>query len=114
MNTSTSHSIVLQFPKLNVSSIDKNGIKNLVSSEDFKVEYFGSQLDEGNDFMNDEMLQTFNNSTYLTFYFDKPSNELIDYNISNTEIIGILVLTLTVSEIREINSDGKDVDIYFN
>lgn len=105
------HTLILAIPKVEIPS-DKivEFAKDLISANLPVIDYFGVELDNGYDYIDEEMQNTINNSTYLTFHFTHPE---INYVILNDdEIINLLFNLLNNNEIGQVTADEKDIEVY--
>lgn len=110
-NIMIQHTLILSTPKVEIPSTEiLEFSKNLIGANLTIIDYFGPELDNGLDYIEDEMQNTIDNSTYLTFHFKQPEiNYLI---LNNDEIINLLFNLLNNNEIGQVNADEKDIEIY--
>lgn len=105
------HTLILATPKVEIPS-DKilEFAKDLIAANIPSIDYFGVELDNGYDYMDEEMQNTINDSTYLTFHFEHPE---INYVIlTDDEIINLLFNLLNKNEIGQVIAYEKDIEVY--
>lgn len=84
--------------------------KDLIAANIPTIDYFGVELDNDHDYIDDEMQNTIDNSTYLTFHF---THSEINYVILNDdEIMNLLFTLLNSNEIGQVTADEKDIEFY--
>jgi hypothetical protein len=106
-----SHTLILKIPKAEIPSKDIFPfVKNIILSNITIIEYFGVELDNGYDYIDEEMQNNIDNTTYLTFHFDYPE---IDYDKFNEEeTLQLIVDVIEQQKIGEVKIDDKDIDIF--
>lgn len=105
------HTLILSTPKVEIPSMDiLEFTKNLIGANLTNIDYFGVELDNGIDYVDDEMQNTIDNLTYLTFHFSQPD---INYVILNEdEVLNLLFQLLNNNKIGQVNTDDKDIEVY--
>ena len=108
------HTLILSTPRITIPE-NPNVIvmlNELVHNNLCNIEYFGGELDNQLDYVDENEQIKINSSTYITLYFDLDISNTVDYN-SNEEIILNQMLTLLMeTQIREVLVDDKDIEIY--
>ena len=108
------HTIILATDRISIP--EKEKIKNLVSVLINKnlcnVEYFGGELDNQADYIDETEQKRIDSTTFLTFHFDTDTNEIIDYSQNKDSILNKVLFILRENKIRDVISDGKDIDVY--
>lgn len=106
------HTLVLSTPKIAIpESITIDFVTNLINRGVAMAEYFGPEIDNQHDYLEDDMLGGREETTFVEFYFDTDSE--IDYDLlSETEVDELILSILNHSESLEIRTDGKDITIY--
>ena len=107
------HTLILTTPKIEIPSTNiLEFTKELIAANLVNIDYFGVEIDNGDDYVDDEMQSKIDNSTYLTFHF---SGSDINYVILNEDsVINLLFNLLNNREIGQIIVDEKDIEIYIN
>lgn len=107
------HTIILTTPKIAIPTTNIiEFTKELISANQTNIDYFGVELDNGDDYVDSEMQSKLDNSTFLTFHF---TADAIDYIIPNEDnTINLLFKLLNNNEIGQIIIDEKDIEIYIN
>jgi hypothetical protein len=105
------HTLVLTTPKISIPSSDiLDFVKELISSNLTNIDYFGVELDNVADYIDDKMQVKFDTSTYVTFHF---ADTEINYNILDEDnVMNLIYNQLNNNQIGEILVDEKDIDIY--
>lgn len=107
------HTLILATPKVEIPSVEiLEFAKNLIAANMSTIDYFGVELDNSYDYIDEEMQNTIDNSTYLTFHFTHPE---INYVILNEdEILNLLFNLLNKNEIGQVIAYEKDIEVYIN
>ncbi|MFV8366196.1 hypothetical protein [Flavobacterium sp. XS1P27] len=107
------HTLILTTPKIKIPSIKiLEFAKDLIAANLTNIDYFGIELDNGDDYVNDEMQSKLDNSTFITFHFEY---EEINYNILNEDsIFNLIIKKINENQIGQIIIDEKDIEIYIN
>lgn len=103
--------LILSTPLLFIPSGDVIPmIKNLISNKQCNIDYFGGELDHQVDFIDEEMAEKIEATTYITFHFQ---SEEINHTMLTTSEIYELILNSLDSEIQDVIVT-KDIEIYLN
>lgn len=109
----TSHTLILSAPKINIP--ESNIIdfaKGLIISNLVNIDYFGIENDNQADYIDELMQETINNTTYLTFHFDK---EGIDYeNSGEVETLQFVVDLLDEKNIGRVIVEENNIEFFIN
>lgn len=107
-----SHTLILSTAKLPIpEDISIYFVTKLLHRGLTLVEYFGIELDNPLDFLDDDMKAASEEITYIDFNFDTP--ESIDYDSLTIEEIEHLIDDIIKnSKSIEIRADEKDVTLY--
>lgn len=107
------HTLVLTTARISIPSTGVlDFVKELISSNLTNIDYFGLELDNGADYVDDEMQVEFDTSTYITFHF---SDAEIDYIILDEDnVMNLILMQLNNNIIGQIIVDEKDIQIYIN
>lgn len=105
------HTLILSTPKVEIPSTEiLDFAKNLIVANLTSIDYFGLELDNGYDYVDDEMQNLIDNSTYLTFHFTHTDiNHVI---LNEDEIHNLLFNFLNNSEIGQVIVDEKDIEVF--
>jgi hypothetical protein len=106
------HIVILATPKRKITEIGlKILLETLITKNLTKLEYFGFPIDNQADYIDDEMQEEINSTSYIEIYFE--SEYGIDYEDFNYNDVNDLVLQhLNKSKNLEVVAVGKDVTIY--
>lgn len=106
-----SHTLILTTPKIEIP--ESNIIdftKDLITSNLVNIDYFGCEQDNQADYIDDQMQDTIDNTTYITFHFNYPE---IDYEkYDEVETLQLIVDVIEQKKIREVKIDDKDVEYF--
>jgi len=108
------NTIILETYKKEIPpNVNLDFIYNLIKKDRPIVEYFGTELDNGVDYISTEMQLKFDRTTIITINFE--SNEELNYDNNNPDkiydLIGKYFSSTFKSEIK-IESDEKDITVY--
>ena len=73
--------------------------------ENPKVDYFGGEIDNPIDYVDELMVNEINNTTFITFHFDHP------VDIDQETALGIIRDAVKDGQIQHHKSDEKDIEI---
>ena len=105
------YTVILEFKKFEpFESITKEILIDLIKFNDFSTEYFGGELDNGIDYIDEETQIKIDNHSYLTLHFELPYGT--NTKTSNIELIEILINIIEKYELKEIRNYDKDVEVY--
>lgn len=105
------HTLILTTPRIEIPSVNIiEFAKELIAANLTNIDYFGIELDNGEDYINEEMQAKVESSTFLTFHFT--ANEIY-YNILNEDsVLNLLFKLLITNEIGQVVVNEKDIQIY--
>lgn len=107
------HTLILTTPLIEIPATNiLDFAKDLIASNLTNIDYFGIELDNGADYVDEEMQNKFANSTYLTFHFTDIEINYLSLNEDN--VINLLFNLLNNNEIGQIIVDEKDIEVYIN
>ncbi|RAK21599.1 hypothetical protein B0I03_10531 [Flavobacterium aquaticum] len=107
------YTVILKFNNFDtLTAITKERLIYLINNNPFEIEYFGGELDNQADYMDEEMEQDFNNHSFHTFHFDLESSDEPNFEADNQEVIEILTKAINENEIKDVRNDGKDVEVF--
>lgn len=109
------HTVILGFPVKETKffvETSREKLLHLITNEPFTVDYFGAELDNKNDIMDLERLEIKNRTSYITLHFDGEPNHIVDYMLEPQDIKTMLTEVFQKNAIREIEYEGKDVEVY--
>lgn len=107
------YTAILKFKNFDtLTAITKDRLLYLINNNPFEIDYFGGELDNQADYMDDEMKADFNNHSFYTFYFDMASDVEPNFEADNNQIIEIITKAINENELQDVRNDGKDVDVY--
>lgn len=107
------HTLILTTPLIEIPATNiLDFAKDLIAANLTNIDYFGVELDNGTDYVDEEMQNKFNNSTYLTFHFTDIEINYLSLNEDN--VINLLFNLLNNNEIGQIIVDEKDIEVYIN
>lgn len=113
MNTQN-HTLILSTPRIGIPE-NPNVIEmlnDMVHNNLCNIEYFGGELDNQADYVDESEQLKINSTTYLTIHFDLESSNTIDYNSSEDIVLNKMLTVLMENQIREVLVDEKDIEIY--
>ena len=104
-----SHTLILTIPKVEIPSKDiVLFVKKIILSNIANIDYFGIEHDNHADYIDEEMQETIDNTTYITFHFDYPE---IDYDkLNDQQTLQLIVDLMEQQKIGEVKIDDKDID----
>lgn len=106
------HTLILskakvEFPKL----ITIDFVANLINHGLTEIEYFGIELDNQEDFVDDDIKMTRAENTYIEFYFD--TEESIDYDLLTlTEVERFIDNIIKKADKIDLRVNKKDITVY--
>lgn len=104
------HTIILEAQK---NIIPESGVldfvKNLINEGKTKIDYFGLEIDNQADYVDEAMQAKMDATTYITINFE--SEDEIDYEVLSEAENLRFVIDLLHTPQMELHSDGKDVTI---
>lgn len=105
------HTLILTVPLVKIPETNiLDFVKELITANLVNIDYFGIELDNGDDYVDEEMQSKIDNSTYLTFHFSDIEINYIIYN--EDQVINLLFNKLNNNEIGQIIVTEKDVEVY--
>lgn len=107
------HAIILETPRKEIPS---EGlwlfVKELITRNMTTIEYFGVIFDNQADYIDEEMQQKINTTTFIEIHFE--SEDEIDYGSHGVdEVVNLILHHLEHSENKKIVADNKDITINF-
>jgi len=107
-----SHTLILSTAKLTIPNvITMDMVTSLINRGLTGVEYFGIEIDNQADYIDEDMKAASEEITYIEFYFD--TEESIDYDSLSLEEVNALILDIIKKSTQiEIRADEKDVTLY--
>lgn len=107
------HTLIFETSKTAIPGTEiLNFVKDLISNGQIKIDYFNLEMDNGLDYIDEDLQKKLDASTYITFNFETP--EAIDYeSISLDEIKSLILDRLNNSTLIDLRPDEKDVTINF-
>lgn len=105
------HTVILETPRREISNIGLNlFVQELIKKNRTKIEYFGDQIDNQADYVDEEMQLKIDTTTFIEINFE--SEQGLDYDSYAVNDIHALILHhLDHSKNREFNADQKDIII---
>lgn len=105
------HTLILTTPLIEIPTTNiLDFVKEVIAANLVNIDYFGIELDNGDDYVDEEMQSKIDNSTYLTFHFSDIEINYIIYN--EDQVINLLFNKLNNNEIGQIIVTEKDVEVY--
>ncbi|WP_211356613.1 hypothetical protein [Flavobacterium daemonense] len=102
------HTLILTTTKTATNDLSLDFVTHLINTGDAMVEYFGVEIDNQADFIDDDMREVSREITYIEIFFDTP--DPIDYDaMTEIEIDDFILKLLANSTIYDMTTDGKDV-----
>jgi hypothetical protein len=108
------HTIILTTPRFEIPS-NPNVIEilnNLVHNNLVNIDYFGGELDNQADYVDEEMKEVIETTSFITLHFDQNASDNIDYDIDEESALNLVISIVMVNQIRDVIVDEKDIDIY--
>lgn len=105
------HTIILETPRREIPNQELwIFVKALINSKLTIIEYFGVIIDNQSDYIDEEMQQKIDATTFIDINFE--SEEKIQYDsYSSDEILTLISHYIEQSENKEIIADDKDISI---
>lgn len=108
------HTIILSTERIGI--VDNFNPKKLVSllinKNLCRLEYFGGELDNQADYVDESEQRRIDNTTFITLHFDTDSLDSIEYIQNEEHVLNKTLAILNDKNIREFNTDGKDIEIF--
>ena len=108
------HTLVLSTPRFDIQS-SPNVIEitnSLIHSNLVNVDYFGSELDNQADYIDEEMALKMATSTYITFHFDENVASKVDYDCEEEQVLNLILSIIMENQIREVMVYENEIEIY--
>jgi len=109
-----SHTLVLATTKTTIPpDLFIEFVTSLINRSVAMVEYFGPEIDNPCDFIDDDMKNVSEEITYIEIFFD---TELpIDYDdLDESQVDELILSTIGASSKIEMKSDGKDIVVHLH
>ena len=108
------HTLIISTPRLDIPENPNiiELINGLVHNNLCNIEYFGGELDNQADYIDDEMAIKIASSTYITLHFDQNSINEVDYDLPEDNVLNLMLDVIMENQIREVIVDEKDIEIY--
>ena len=108
------HTLILSTPRLEIPDNPNivELINSLVHNNLCNIEYFGDELDNQADFVDDSEQARIDSTTFITLHFDQSSTDDIDYNLNEESVLNLILTVISENQIKQVIVDEKDVDIY--
>lgn len=105
------HTIILTTPKIDIPASNIiDFTKELIITNLLNIDYFGGELDNQADYIDEKMQDKIDNTTYITFHFNYSE---IDYDkLNEVETLQLIVDVLEQQNIGEVIVDDKDVECF--
>lgn len=106
------HTLILSTAKLHVpKGIEITYVTNLLHKGLLLIEYFGVQLDNSADYIDQDMKEFDAKKSLIDFHFD--TEETIDYDsLSVIEVEKLIDDIIKKAGRVDLRSDGKDITVY--
>jgi hypothetical protein len=108
------HTIILTTSRFEIPS-NTNVIEilnNLIHNNLLNIDYFGGELDNQADYLDEEMTNKIATTSFITLHFDQNTSDDIDYNSDEETILNLMASTLMENQIKEVLVDEKDIEIF--
>lgn len=107
------HTLILTVPLVKIPETNiLEFAKQLIADNLINIDYFGVELDNGTDYVDEEMKYSIDNSTYLTFHFSDIEINYIIY--TEDQVTNLLFNKLNNNEIGQIIVTEKDIEVFIN
>jgi len=87
-------------------------INNLIHNNLVNIDYFGSELDNQADYIDEEMALKMATSTYITFHFEQNLINEVDYDGDEELTLNIILSVIMENQIREVLVDENEIEVY--
>lgn len=106
------HTLILTTNKLMIpQEVTIDFVKTLINRGLAPVEYFGMELDNQEDYIDDDMAAVSEEITYIEIHFN--TDEIIEYeDLDEVEVDNLIMDLFDKNPNSEVRIDGKDVTIY--
>lgn len=105
------HTIILETPQI---EIPKEGLwlfaEALIKRNTTTIDYFGVIIDNQADYIDEEMQQKINKTTFIEIHFES-EEEILYESYSRDETLTLILDYIEQSENKEISADDKDITI---
>lgn len=107
-----SHTLILSTAKVTIpDGVTIDFVTKLINRGLTAIDYFGAEIDNQPDYLDEEMKVLSETISYFHFNFD--TEEAIDYDsLSEIEVDNMLMDTIKKSANIELQSDHKDITVY--
>jgi hypothetical protein len=114
--TTQSHTIILTTPRLEIPE-NPNVIQlvnDMIHNNLCNIDYFGSELDNHQDYIDDEMASKLEATSFIKLHFDNSHYEILDYDFTDENACNLFLEILMENEIKQVIVDDKDIEIYIH
>jgi ABC-type microcin C transport system permease subunit YejE len=87
-------------------------INTLVHNNLVNIDYFGGEMDNQADYVDESMQELINSTSYITLHFDQMASDSIEYDIDEESALNLVISILMENQIRDVTVDKKDIDVY--
>lgn len=108
------HTLILSTPKLDLP-FNPNVVElinSLVHNNLCNIEYFGGELDNQADYVDESEQARIDSTTFITLHFNQNTTDEVDYNLNEESVLNLILNVISENQIREMIVDDKDVEIY--
>lgn len=111
----TLYTLILQFNKNEFPfEFSKNDLLLLIQSTAFDIDYFGVEIDNQADYINEQMKEWVSNNSFITLHFEAVEKIVFNTIKSEVEKKEIILKIINESSFQEVRNYGKDLEIYLN
>ena len=105
------HTLILSTPKMVLPKVGQTElVLFLIKENKIDIDYFGIEIDNPVDYMDEEMEIRINSTCFINLFFE---DEEIDYKkYSKSDILKLAENLISNSLNSQVISDDKDIDIY--
>ena len=110
------HTLILSTPRFEIQS-NPNVIEIvniLIHNNLVNIDYFGGELDNQADYIDEEMALKIATSTYITFHIEQNLINEVDYDGDEELILNLVLSIIMENQIREVLVDENEIEVYIN
>lgn len=110
------HTLILSTPRFEIKSNPNviEIINDLIHNNLVNIDYFGYELDNQADYIDEEMALKMATSTYITFHFEQNLISEVDYKSDEETTLNLILNIVMENQIREVLVDENEIEVYID
>ncbi len=110
------HTLILSTPRFEIKSNPNviEIINDLIHNNLVNIDYFGYELDNQVDYIDEEMALKMATSTYLTFHFEQNLISEFDFKSDEETTLNLILNIVMENQIREVLVDENEIEVYID